>query len=152
MSNPGGHFEKSKSIQAQLTITVHYTSFISTQKPPFMKNIFPSLYVGKQIMITLYDFGRQHIFINLFTCRNLVQASRRQTTKIFNRYNFVPYPFCIQTSYNNNLFRIPTSPKCFSVGSCRNYVQYNAIQYNTIQHNAIRYAIRLVSFNAVFYS
>ena len=41
--------------------------------------------------------------------------------------------------YNNNLFRIPTSPKCFSVGSCRNYVQYNTIQYNTIQYNAIRY-------------
>ena len=43
---------------------------------------------------------------------------------------------------NNNLFRIPTSPKCFSVGSCRNYVKYNAIQYNAIQYNTIRYAMR----------
>ena len=36
---------------------------------------------------------------------------------------------------NNNLFRIPTSPKCFSVGSCKNYVQYNAIQYNTMRYD-----------------
>ena len=28
---------------------------------------------------------------------------------------------------NNNLFRIPTSPKCFSVGSCRNYVTWGGV-------------------------
>ena len=35
---------------------------------------------------------------------------------------------------NNKLFRIAASPKCFSVGSCKNYVEYDTIQiYNTIQ-------------------
>ena len=35
---------------------------------------------------------------------------------------------------NDNLFTTPTSPKCFSVGSCKNYVQYcnNTIRYDTI--------------------
>ena len=66
------------------------------------------------------------------------------TKGLYGFHTIVP----ISSSYNNNnLFRIPTSPKRFSVGSCRNYVQYNAIQYNTmryntIQYNAIRYAIR----------
>ena len=42
---------------------------------------------------------------------------------------------------NNNLFRIPTSPKCFSVGSCKNDVQYsnNTIRYDTIKYNAISF-------------
>ena len=42
---------------------------------------------------------------------------------------------------NNNLFSIPTSPKCFSVGFCKYYVQYSN---NIIQCNTIRYAIRLI--------
>ena len=41
---------------------------------------------------------------------------------------------------NNNLFRIPTSPKCFSVRSCKNYVEYsnNTIQYNAMRCDAMR--------------
>ena len=39
---------------------------------------------------------------------------------------------------------IPTSPKCFSVGSCKNYVQYsnNTIQYNAIRYDTIPYYAR----------
>ena len=68
---------------------------------------------------------------------------------------------------NDNIFRIPTSPNCFSVGSCRNCVHYNtikcdamrcdamrcdAMRCDAIQCDTIRDMIRLVSFNAVFYS
>ena len=36
---------------------------------------------------------------------------------------------------NNNLFRMPTPPKCFSVGSCKDYVQYDTIRYDIIHYN-----------------
>ena len=48
-----------------------------------------------------------------------------------------------EEDYNNNdnLFRIPTSPKCFSVGSCKIDAQYsnNTIQCDTIRYDTTRY-------------
>ena len=55
-----------------------------------------------------------------------------------------------EEDYNNNdnLFRIPTSPKCFSVGSCKIDAQYsnNTIQCDTIRYDTIRYDIVLFLF------
>ena len=63
------------------------------------------------------------------------------------KFQFLGWYWFSPFNNNNNLFKIPTSPKCFSVESCINYLQYsnNTIQCDTIRDDTIQ----LVSFNAI---
>ena len=55
-------------------------------------------------------------------CETILFSRGKRSGRIFKNKN-----------NNNNLFKISALPKCFSVGSCKNYARYNTIRYDTIR-------------------
>ena len=83
-------------------------------------------------------------FKSTYILYSLCEGSVPTYTKVFGWFRS-PNPDNTLSNNNNNLFMIPTSPKCFSVGSCKNYVQYNTITIHLIKvclQRVLRYASR----------
>ena len=102
-----------------------------------------SAYAGHYIYLWLSLYGTTTWYFILTNGTYMEEQGNNWTSlhlrvqwRCINIYYYVLYLKIIgRFKNNNNLFRITTSPKCFSVGSCKNYVQYSN---NTIRYYAIR--------------